>query len=106
MHLDPDGKLTKSPSSPSAKEGAVRTLSDTTGFVSPDGYAVNTMQPPYQPSNNPPAIVAVSGARGSQEIKDAANAGAAHAIAVSAALINSSNETLSVRMMQNDQRGI
>jgi acid phosphatase len=54
VHLDPDGKLTKSPSSPSAKEGAVRTLSDTTGFLSPDGYAVNTMQPPYQPSGVPP----------------------------------------------------
>jgi acid phosphatase len=54
VHLDPDGKLTKAPSSPSAKEGAVRTLSDTTGFLSPDGYAVNTMQPPYQPSGVPP----------------------------------------------------
>ena len=24
------------------------------GQISPDFYAVNTMQPPYQPSNNPP----------------------------------------------------
>jgi acid phosphatase len=54
VHLDPDGKLTKSPDSPSAKDGAVRTLSDTTGFVSPDGYVVNTTQPPYQPSGIPP----------------------------------------------------
>src|SRR3984893_1833810 len=54
VRLGPDGKLTKSPGSPSAKEGAVPTLSDTTGFVSPDGYAVNTTQPPYQPSGIPP----------------------------------------------------
>jgi hypothetical protein len=25
------------------------------GQITPDFYAVNTMQPPYQPSNNPPA---------------------------------------------------
>jgi acid phosphatase len=54
VHLDPDGKLTKSPNSPSAKDGAVQTLSDTNGLVSPDGYAVNTTQPPYQPSGIPP----------------------------------------------------
>ncbi len=24
------------------------------GQITPDFYAVNTMQPPYQPSNNPP----------------------------------------------------
>jgi acid phosphatase len=27
----------------------------TNGQISPDFYAINTMQPPYQPSNNPPA---------------------------------------------------
>ncbi len=54
VHLDLAGKLIKAPDSPSAKDGAVRTLSDASGFVSPDGYAVNTTQPPYQPSGFPP----------------------------------------------------
>jgi acid phosphatase len=54
VQLDSAGKLIKAPDSPSAKDGAVETLSDATGFVSPDGYAVNTTQPPYQPSGFPP----------------------------------------------------
>ena len=55
--LDPDGKLTKKPDSPSAAEGAVRVYSDGIGGqVTPDGYSVNTSQPPYQPSGIPPSI--------------------------------------------------
>jgi acid phosphatase len=53
--LDPDGKLTKRPDSPSATVGAVRVFSSDGGQVTPDGYAVNTSQPPYQPSGIPPA---------------------------------------------------
>ena len=54
--LDPDGKLTRKPGSPSARDGAVQVFSDGIGGqVSPDGYAVNTAQPPYQPSGVPPA---------------------------------------------------
>ncbi len=37
----------------SALDGVPKFVSD--GNVTPDGYAVNTMQPPYQPSNNKPA---------------------------------------------------
>src|SRR5437764_3607407 len=58
MHarLDPDGKLTKKPGSPSAKDGAVEVYSDGIGGqVTPDGYAVNTTQPSYQPSGVAPA---------------------------------------------------
>jgi acid phosphatase len=54
--LDPDGKLTKKPGSPSATEGAVQTYTGGLGGqVSLDGYSVNTTQPPYQPSGVPPA---------------------------------------------------
>jgi acid phosphatase len=53
--LDPDGKLTKKPDSPSATVGAVRVYSSEGGQVTPDGYVVNTSQPPYQPSGIPPA---------------------------------------------------
>jgi acid phosphatase len=56
--LDPDGRLTKKPGSPSAKDGAVEVYSEVAlgalGQVTPDGYAVNTTQPPYQPSGVPP----------------------------------------------------
>jgi acid phosphatase len=58
MHavLDDKGKLKKKPGSPSAREGAVQTYSGGIGGqVTPDGYAVNTTQPPYQPSGVPPA---------------------------------------------------
>ena len=50
-----DGKLKKKPDSPSANEGAVQVYSDGIGGqVTPDGYSVNTTQPPYQPSGVPP----------------------------------------------------
>jgi len=55
VRLDPNGKLTKRPGSPSAKEGAVQLVSGNDGQVSPDGYSINTTQPPYQPSGIPPA---------------------------------------------------
>jgi phospholipase C len=55
VQLDGDGKLRKKPDSPSATEGAVQVYVDAQGGqVSPDGYAVNTTQPPYQPSGIPP----------------------------------------------------
>lgn len=54
--LDANGKLAKKPDSPSAKDGAVQTYSGGIGGqVTPDGYSVNTAQPPYQPSGIPPA---------------------------------------------------
>lgn len=53
--INPDGKLTKRSGSPSATEGAVQVFSDRIGGqVTPDGYSVNTTQPPYQPSGIPP----------------------------------------------------
>jgi phospholipase C len=55
VRLDPDGKLTRKPGSPSAKDGAVDLYSADGGQVTPDGYAVNTTQPPYQPSGVAPA---------------------------------------------------
>lgn len=53
--VDPDGvSLTPAPDSPkSAMEGIPKFVNN--GQISPDFYAVNTMQPPYQPSNNKPA---------------------------------------------------
>src|SRR6185295_4591093 len=54
--LDPDGRLTKKPDSPSARDGAVQVFSaGIGGQVMPDGFTVNTVQPPYQPSGIPPA---------------------------------------------------
>jgi phospholipase C len=54
--LDKDGKLLKKPDSPSARDGAVQTYSGGIGGqVTPDGFSVNTTQPPYQPSGLPPA---------------------------------------------------
>jgi phospholipase C len=53
--LDPDGRLSKKPGSPPARDGAVQVFSAGGGQVTPDGYAVNTTQPPYQPSGIPPA---------------------------------------------------
>jgi phospholipase C len=55
--LDWQGKLMKRPDSPlSASQGPVRVFSSGIGGqVSPDGYSVNTTQPPYQPSGIPPA---------------------------------------------------
>lgn len=53
--VDADGtSLTVAENAPkSALEGAPKFVSD--GTLTPDFYAVNTMQPPYQPSANPPA---------------------------------------------------
>ena len=53
--VDPDGvSLTLAPDSPkSALDGMPKFVNN--GQISPDFYAVNTMQPPYQPSNNKPA---------------------------------------------------
>jgi phospholipase C len=54
--LDANGKLEKKPDSPSARDGAVRTYTGGIGGqVTPDGFSVNTTQPPYQPSGIPPA---------------------------------------------------
>jgi acid phosphatase len=54
--LDETGKLKKYPDSPSAEHGAVKTYSGGIGGqVTPDGYSVNTTQPPYQPSGVSPA---------------------------------------------------
>jgi phospholipase C len=56
VRLDPDGKLTRKPDSPSATEGAVKVFSDGIGGqVTPEGDAVNTTQPPWQPSGIQPA---------------------------------------------------
>ncbi|WP_427913051.1 acid phosphatase [Ramlibacter sp. MMS24-I3-19] len=53
--LDAQGKLEKKPSSPSARDGAVQVYSSGGGQVTPDGWSVNTSQPPYQPSGIAPA---------------------------------------------------
>jgi acid phosphatase len=55
VKLDADGKLMKKPDSPSATVGAVQVYSAGGGQVTPDGFAVNTSQPPYQPSGIAPA---------------------------------------------------
>ncbi|HEY8051146.1 MAG TPA: acid phosphatase [Ramlibacter sp.] len=55
VRLDANGKLERRPDSPSAKDGPVRVFSAGGGQISPDGYALNTMQPPYEPSGIPPA---------------------------------------------------
>src|SRR5205823_247418 len=64
VRLGADGKLERRPDSPSAKDGAVRVFSAGGGQVSPDGYSLNTTQPPYQPSGIPPA------ANGPKEMAD------------------------------------
>ena len=53
--VDPDGvSLTLAPNSPhSAMDGIPKFVHD--GNLSPDFYAINTMQPPFQPSANKPA---------------------------------------------------
>ena len=51
--LDAQGKLVRKPNSPkSVVDGPVELFD---GRVTPDGYVVNTSQPPYQPSGIPPA---------------------------------------------------
>ncbi len=63
--LDENGKLLRKPESPaSALDGPPIYAND--GSVTPDGYGVNTIQPPYQPSGivpdpNNPAMAAASG---------------------------------------------
>jgi acid phosphatase len=58
VRLDANAKLAKKPGSPSAKDGAVEVYSEVhlgqLGPVTPDGFVVNTSQPPYQPSGVPP----------------------------------------------------
>lgn len=54
--LDANGKLQKRASSPSAASGALQMVSRNGGQVTPDGYSVNTTQPPYQPSGVPPKV--------------------------------------------------
>jgi acid phosphatase len=52
--LDANGKLALASSSPaSALSGPPRYVND--GALTPDGFAVNTIQPPFEPSNIPPA---------------------------------------------------
>ena len=52
--LDANGKLAFKPTSPaSARDGPPQFVND--GAVTPDGFAINTLQPPYQPSYAPPA---------------------------------------------------
>ena len=51
--LDAEGKLEKRPASPSATQGAVQLIRS--GQVTPDGWAVSTSQPAYQPSGVTPA---------------------------------------------------
>jgi len=54
--LDAQGRLEKKPGSPSAREGAVQTFTGGLGGqITPDGFSVNTTQPPYQPSGISPA---------------------------------------------------
>jgi acid phosphatase len=63
--LDALGRLEKLPESPSARDGAVRTYTGLIGGqVTPDGFSVNTTQPPYQPSGIKPAV------GGSQDLAD------------------------------------
>ena len=51
--IDGDGRLVRLPDSPKSALQGPPLLAD--GAVSPDGYVVNTLQPPYQPSATPPA---------------------------------------------------
>lgn len=51
--LEPDGRLKKTPTSPPSVMTAPVQVLD--GTVTPDGYSVNTSQPPYQPSGTTPA---------------------------------------------------
>ena len=53
LRLDANGKLEKRPGSPSASVGAVQLVGGIQ--VTPDGWSVNTTQPPWQPSGTRPA---------------------------------------------------
>jgi len=55
LRLDASGKLEKRAASPSDSVGAVQIASNSLGrSVTPDGWSVNTTQPPYQPSGISP----------------------------------------------------
>ena len=54
VQLDANGKLSKLPASPSANVGALQMVSREGGQVTPDGFSINSTQPPYQPSGVPP----------------------------------------------------
>jgi phospholipase C len=51
--LEPDGELARKPPAPASALDGPTKFQD--GAVTPDGYAVNTLQPPYQPSGVVPA---------------------------------------------------
>ena len=51
--LDASGRLKRRPGSPASALNGPPALHD--GRITPDGYAVNTLQPPYQPSGVTPA---------------------------------------------------
>jgi phospholipase C len=50
--LGPDGRLERTPDSPASALTGPPSFRD--GSVTPDGFAVNTLQPPFQPSQVPP----------------------------------------------------
>ena len=62
--LDANGNLKRKPTSPASVMDGPAELLD--GRVTPDGWVVNTSQPPFQPSGIPPA------AEGPRELADAA----------------------------------
>jgi phospholipase C len=70
--LDGNGRLEKKPGSPSARDGAVQTYTGGLGGqVTPDGFSVNTTQPPYQPSGIPPAdngVLELADAKGTERL--------------------------------------
>jgi phospholipase C len=54
--VNPDGvSLTPSPNAPKSALDGIPGFVNMTGQVTPDFYAINTLQPPYQPSNVKPA---------------------------------------------------
>jgi len=55
VRLDASARLEKKPENTSANDAAVQVFSAGGGQVTPDGFSVNTSQPPYQPSGVPPA---------------------------------------------------
>ena len=56
IQLDEHDRLLKTPDSPPAHTGAVKVFSGGSVQVTPDGFSVNTSQPPYQPSGIPPSV--------------------------------------------------
>jgi acid phosphatase len=53
--LGPEGKLVRQPGSPTSALAGPVDWTGSSGAITPDGYAVNTIQPPYQPSGVAPA---------------------------------------------------